>query len=259
MNGTAWLPGARNFPPSAVADRLGLRVHPDVKSFGPCPSCGRERRSSEDTEKAGTVDRRGACAITVSKHGNPNFRYFTNGCGGCGFSGDVINLAAVVLTGKPWAKGDREVGSKFIKFLAGIGVSEANGPAPMAHRAGLDAVFGPKFCEANALPDAGQPATPRTVDGAAEPSLAAVQILIAYLTTLPPGVRAGVKAPGISRRCGPDGQFTAYAAAIILAARSLAPLNPHQAQNDAALSPPKPLDFRFPAHHDADFEVDDHE
>ncbi len=115
----AWLDRARAESIVKVTQRLGLTIGRDGKSFGPCPSCDRIRRSSEQSEKSGRVDRRGACVVLRGGDGVARWHCYTNGTGGCGAKGDVIDLAALVLCGRRWLSGDKEVEREVRLFFAG--------------------------------------------------------------------------------------------------------------------------------------------
>ena len=102
--GAGWITSAKKAVKVAAAARgLGYKVDQVGKSFGPCPGCGRIRRSSPTAEKDGRKDRRGACAIL-----DDGWKCYTNGSEGCGASGSVVDLAAWALTGQPLKLDDPE-------------------------------------------------------------------------------------------------------------------------------------------------------
>lgn len=111
----AWLDRARAESIVATARRLGLTIGRDGKSFGPCPCCHRATRASEQSQKEGRREARGACAIS----GRNRWKCYTNGSDGCGAEGDVVSLACWHLTGRgKWSAGDRETSSRLQAFFA---------------------------------------------------------------------------------------------------------------------------------------------
>lgn len=103
MTGGSWLADVRSVPVMQVAKALDLTIGKDGKSFA-CPACGREQRSSEQREKQGQRDPRGACAVVADGQG---WICYTNGHDGCGAKGDGVQLVAFATTGKPWSPGDQ--------------------------------------------------------------------------------------------------------------------------------------------------------
>lgn len=122
----AWLDRARTESIVQVAQRLGLTIGRDGKSFGPCPGCQRSTRASEQSQKEGRRETRGACAISRGQAGREHWHCYTNGSDGCGAKGDVVTLVALVLCGRRWLRGDKEVEREVRQFFD----AELAQPAP---------------------------------------------------------------------------------------------------------------------------------
>ena len=114
-----WLDAARGVALLDVAAALGLAVHPDGKSFGPCPGCGEATRGKRG-------DKRGRCVVLDK---TDCWACHSNGGGTCGAGGDGLALVAWTLTGKAWAKGDRETSGKVREWYAALGWCEAWNPS----------------------------------------------------------------------------------------------------------------------------------
>ncbi len=116
----AWLGRARAESIIQVALRLGLTIGHDGKSFGPCPSCDRERRSSPEREKQRQIDRRQPCIIRRNEAGHEYWQHVTNGGKGCADGhGDGIALVAWVKCGMQWLRGDKDVEREVRCFFEG--------------------------------------------------------------------------------------------------------------------------------------------
>ncbi len=109
-----WLDAARGVALLDIAAALGLDVHRDGRSFGPCPGCGEATRGK---------DKRGRCRVRPDGNG---WACCSNGSDGCGAKGDGVALVVWALTGKAtWATGDRETRDKVREWYAARGWCEA--------------------------------------------------------------------------------------------------------------------------------------
>ena len=103
---TGWIATAKDSINLANAARgLGLDCPRHGMWLGPCPGCGRKFRSSEQSEKEGKKDKRGACAINETAK---TWKCYTNGSEGCGAGGSVVDLVGWVRTGRSLNLDDAE-------------------------------------------------------------------------------------------------------------------------------------------------------
>lgn len=121
MNSTAgdWLADARRVALLDVAVSLGLTVHPDGKSWGPCPGCGAATRGKRG-------DKRGRCVVLDK---TATWACHSNGGDTCGAHGDGLALVAWTLTGKAWTKGDRGTSATVRSWYAARGWCDAWNPS----------------------------------------------------------------------------------------------------------------------------------
>jgi hypothetical protein len=94
----------------AVVPLLELKLAPDGRSFGPCPSCGAEHRNNPGRSH----DRRLRCRI----HEDRVWGCCSNGSEGCGAGGSVFDLVAWVLLGRPLVRGDVEAWRGVLAWLS---------------------------------------------------------------------------------------------------------------------------------------------
>ncbi len=165
----SWLERARGASIVEVAQRLGLTIGRDGKSFGPCPGCQRSTRASEQSQKEGRRETRGACTIFRGKSGREHWHCYTNGGDGCGGKGDVVALVALQVTGRMWQRGDREVTAAVREFFEGGGVEWPRGlkrpgendppaaTAPEAERPRLNPTEASKFLNETCVPVTADP------------------------------------------------------------------------------------------------------
>ncbi len=113
-----WLDDACRAPLPEVVATLGLDLHRDGKSFGPCPSCGMATRANP-----GRTDRRGRCRIEAD---GKRWACCSNGTEGCGAKGDGLALVAWSLTGRAWAKGDSDTSAQVREWYAARGWCDAS-------------------------------------------------------------------------------------------------------------------------------------
>ena len=207
MNRSLWLASARKLQIAAVAHQLGLRVHRDGKSFGPCPGCGRERRSSEDTQMVGTIDRRDPHLILESK--------------------------------VPPRNVEKPIGARQLFLGRDDAIACDFGAAPMSSKR-RDRSLAARELKKSAK--ASPPTKPASIFGMrppgdfAEPTLESLQAIAAFLPIVPPDIRATMWVPGIELLRDGAGHCTVFGADMARHKLGPQPLDPPESDNALWLS-----------------------